>query len=333
MNKRIVAIGVIAIVLIAGYFLTSGSGGGTAIPFAPKPTPTAIAALADLDTIVSASGTLLPAKRANLAFKTIGQVMQVAVKQGDRVKKGDVLVKLDTADLDANVAATQAGVDAAKAALAKIRAGATKEDVEIAKANLDRAASGLKDAQAAYDRVAGDPWVGMLPQARGLEAATQDYRTALARYNQVLKGATAEDIKVTETNVSAAEARLAQARSALAAATLTAPFDGTLATVNVREGEFVTMGVPLIVIGDLTTLQLETDDLSETNIARVTIGQTVKVTFEAMPGRIFNGKVTQIAPIATAKSGGTNFTVTVVLDALAPELRWGMTGHVEINTK
>ncbi len=332
MNKRLVAIGVIAIVLIAGYFLTSGGGGG-ANPFAPKPTPTEIVALSDLDTIVSASGTLLPAKRANLAFKTVGQVTQVAVKQGDRVKKGDVLVKLETTDLDANVAAAQAGVDAAKAALTKIRAGATKEDVEIVKANLDRAASALKDAQAAYDRVAGDPWVGMLPQARQLEAATQDYRTALARYNQVLKGATAEDIKVTETNVSAAEARLAQAKSALAATTLTAPFDGTLVTVNVREGEFVAMGVPLIVIGDLTTLQLETDDLSETNIARVGIGQPVKVTFEAMPGRIFNGKVTQIAPIATAKSGGTNFAVTVVLDGLVPELRWGMTGHVEINTK
>ncbi len=334
MNKRII-IGVVVLAAVGGFFLlNSGGGGGANInPFAAKPTSTAVVALSDIDNIVSASGTLLPAKRANVAFKTGGQIVQVTVKQGDKVKKGDLLAKLDTVDLEANVLAAQVGVDTAKASLAKLRAGATREDVEIAKANYDRAASALRDAQAAYDRVAGDPLVGLLPQSRQLEAATQDYRTAVARYNATIKGATPEDIKITETNVSAAEVRLTQAKTALSYATLTAPIDGTLATVNIREGEFVAMGAPVIVMGDLGTLQIETDDLSETNIARVKISQAVKVTFESMPGKNLTGKVTQIAPIATQKSGGTNYTVTVALDTLIPELRWGMTGHVEIDTK
>ncbi|MBI3538549.1 MAG: efflux RND transporter periplasmic adaptor subunit [Chloroflexi bacterium] len=331
MNTRII-IPIVVLAAVGGFFLFSG-GGGSANPFAAKPTPTAIIALSDIDSLVSASGTLLPAKRANLAFKTVGQVIQVAVKQGDKVKKGDALVKLDSAELEANVASAQAGVDSAKAQLAKLRAGATKEEVTIAKANLDRATSALRDAQAAYDKVKGNEFVGMLPQSRTLEAAYQDITTAQARYDQVLKGASADDLKIAEIAVSAAEARLKQAQSALAAATLTTPFDGTIVTVNIREGEFVAAGVPILTLGDLTTLQLETDDLSETNIARVSIGQTVNVTFEAIPGKIFKGKVTQIASIATAKSGGTNFTVTVIIDNLDAALRWGMTGHVEINTK
>ncbi len=331
MNKRILIAGGVA-VLVVGGLLFSGAG-GSANPLAPRPTPTAILALSEIDATVSASGTLLPAKRANLAFKTGGQVTQVSAKTGDKVKKSDPLIKLDAADLEANVASAQIGVDSAKAQLAKLRAGAAKEDIAIAKANLDRATSALRDAQAAYDKVKGNEFIGMLPQSRALEAAYQDITTAQARYDQVLKGASADDLKIAEIAVSAADVRLNQAKTALAATLLVAPFDGTVVDVKIKEGEFVSPGAPIVSLGDLTTLQIETDDLSETNIGRVQIGQAVKVSFEAMPGKIFNGKVAHIAPIATAKSGGTNFTVTITLDALDAVLRWGMTGHVEIKTK
>ncbi|MBI3913749.1 MAG: efflux RND transporter periplasmic adaptor subunit [Chloroflexi bacterium] len=331
MSKRFLIVGGV-LVLIVGGLLFSGAG-GSANPLAPKATPTAILALSETDTIVSASGTLLPAKRANLAFKIGGQVVQASLKTGDKVKKGDTLIKLDSAELEANVASAQTGVDSAKAQLTKVRAGATKEDVTIAKANLDRATSALRDAQAAYDKVKGNEFVGMMPQSRTLEAAYQDFTTAQARLDQVLKGASADDVKIAEISVSAAETRLNQARIVLASTLLVAPIDGTIVDVKIREGEFVSPGVPVVVLGDLSTLQIETDDLSETNIANVQVGQPVKITFEAIPGKIFNGKIAQIAPIATAKSGGTNFTVTVTLDALDPILRWGMTGHVEISTK
>ena len=94
-----------------------------------------------------------------------------------------------------------------------------------------------------------------------------------------------------------------------------------------------TPGVTVITLGDVSGLRLETDDLSESSIARVTVGQLVRVTFEALPGKTFQGKVTQIAPISTPKQGGTNYTVTVEFEKLDPALRWGMTGHIEINTK
>ena len=175
---------------------------------------------------------------------------------------------------------------------------------------------------------------------------------AQARYTQVAKGATAEDIRVSESavaaaqasldrvkagsrseEISAAQARLDQAQAGLSAATLTAPFDGAVAAVNLKEGEMVSPGVPVVTFGDLTNLRLETDDLSETNIARIKLGMPVSVSFEALPGKSFKGKVTYIAQISSQKSGGTNYTTYVELESVDPSLRWGMTGHIEINVK
>ncbi|MBI4790082.1 MAG: efflux RND transporter periplasmic adaptor subunit [Chloroflexi bacterium] len=382
MTKRNIIIGIVALIVLAGGFVATG-GGAT---LAPKPTPTPdLAALSELENLVTASGTLLPARRANLSFRISGHAAQILVKAGDTVKMGAPLVRLDAAELEAAVAqakaavalaqanldqlkagaskedfaASEANLNTARAQLAKARAGATAEEVAIAKATLDRAAAGLKDAQSAYDKVKNDPEAGMYPQSAAYQAAIQQYQIAEASYLQVVKGARFEDIRIAETAVAAAQANLdrvkaparpeeiaaAQARldqaqaalrqvqASLAAATLTAPFDGTVAAVNIKESETVTPGVPIVTLGDLTNLRLETDDLSETNIARVKLGQPVSVTFEALAGKTFTGKVTQIAPISTPKQGGTSYTVTVEFEKLDPALRWGMTGHIEISAK
>ena len=381
MTKRNIIIGIVVLVAVGGFL---AMGGGASL--SPKPTPTPdLAALSEFDNLVTASGTLLPAKRANLAFKIPGQVVEIAVKAGDSVKKGAALLRLDAAELDAavaqakaavalaqanldqlksgaskeEIAAAEANLNTARAQLAKVRASVTPEDLAIAKAGLDRAAAGLKDAQSAYDKVKDDPAVGMYPQSAAYQAAIQQYQIAEATFLKVVKGASAEDIRIAEAAVAAAQANLdrvkaparaeeiaaaqarldqaqgvmRQAQASLAAATLVAPFDGTVAAVNVKDGETVTPGFVVIALGDLANLRLETDDLSETNIARVKLAQPVNVTFEALPGKTFTGTVTQIAPISTPKQGGTNYTVTVEFDKLDPVLRWGMTGHIEINAK
>jgi HlyD family secretion protein len=370
MNLKNIIIGITILVVLGIVFWTVG-GGSTML--APKPTPTPNAALLDLENIVSASGTLVPVKRANVAFQGLApvRVTQVLVKPGDVVKLGDVLIKLHAAEEEAavsaaraslaqlkagatkeDVAVAQANLDAAKAQLAKVRASATPEDIAMAKAAWERAAAILRDAQSQYDRIKDDPQRGMYPQSQTLHLATQDYQIAEARYRQVLKGATPEDIRVAEANVAiaqanldrvkatarpeeitAAQAKIDQATSALALLTVTAPFSGTIAAVNVKEGETITPGVAVITLGDLSHLRLETDDLSETNIARIKLGHSVNVTFDALPGKIFKGKVTYIAPMASAKQGGTNYTIYVEFESLDPVLRWGMTGHIEINTK
>jgi HlyD family secretion protein len=370
MNARNLILGIVIVILLGIAFLTFG--GGSAM-LAPQPTPTPNLALLELENIVNASGTLVPVQRANLAYHGAlpARVLRVAVKPGDIVQAGDVLIQLDAAEEEAavnaaramlaqaragaskeEIAVAQANLDAAKAQLAKVRAGATPEELAIALASLERAAAVLRDAQSQYDRIKDDPQRGMYPQSQALHLATQEYRIAEARYRQLLKGATPEDIRLAEANVTIAQAnlervkaparpeeiaalqaKLDQASSARALKTLTAPFAGTVAAVNIKEGETVTPGVPLVTLGNLNRLRLETDDLSETNIARIQLGQTATATFDALPGKSFRGKVTYIAPIASAKQGGTNYTVYIEFDSLDPALRWGMTGHIEINTK
>lgn len=370
MNPRNTIIGIGIIVILGLAYWTVG--GGSAV-LSPKATPTPNLALLDLENIVSASGTLVPVKRAQVAFQGLApaRVSRVLVQPGDVVKPGDPLITLHAAEEEAAVnaaraalaqlkagatkeelAVAQANLDAAKAQLAKVRAGATPEELAIALAHLERAAAVLRDAQSQYDRIKDDPQRGMYPQSQTLHLATQEYRIAEARYRQLLKGALPEDVRVAEANVAiaqanldrvkatarpeeiaAAQAKLDQATGALARLTLTAPFSGTIAAVHIKEGETITPGVAVITLGDLSHLRLETDDLSETNIARIQLGHSANVSFDALPGKIFKGKVTYIAPMASAKQGGTNYTLYIEFESLDPALRWGMTGHIEINTK
>lgn len=386
MNRRTVILVIILLVILLSAVFAYGSGGAATLSsLISQPTATPVAQLDDLENLVTASGTLLPAQRASLAFKIGGQVTDLRVRAGDMVKKGDVLARLDATELQAAMEQAQAAKKVAQASLDQVKAGATQQDIAVARANvqsaqaqlaritarasiediaiaragLDRVTAALKDAQSAYDRVKNDPAVGMYPQSAALQLAFQEYQIAEARYNQVVKGASAEDIRIAQAGLaiaqanldrvmagpraeelSAAQARIDQAEAAInqtqvavVAATLVAPFDGLVAIVNIRVGETTAPAVPIITIGNVGGLRLETDDLSETNIARVKIGQPVDVTFEALPGEISTGVVSEIAPISTPKQGGTNYAVTIILDKLHPALRWGMTGHIEIKTK
>jgi multidrug efflux pump subunit AcrA (membrane-fusion protein) len=348
-------------------------------------TPTPVITASELDSLVVASGTLLPSKRANLAFRIPGLAIEVKVKAGDVVKEGDVLVRLEAGELDAavagaraslavaqaslaelkagasqeEIAVAQANLDAAKVQLARVKVGPTAEDIAIARANVVRAEANLRGAQSAYDGVKGMANAGMLPESYAMNQATMDLDVARSQYNRVAKGAAVEEIRIAEAGVVTAQAELdrvravvrpetvavgqarvaqaqaavQQAQAALASTSLTAPFAGAVAAVNINVGETVGAGVPVITLGDLANLRLETDDLSETSVGKVKIGQTVTVAFEALPAREFAGKVTQIAPISSQKQGGTNYTVTVEVAGLDPSLRWGMTGHIEIDTR
>jgi len=147
-------------------------------------------------------------------------------------------------------------------------------------------------------------------------------------------GPTAEAVAAAEAQVEQAEAALAQARSALEDASLRAPFDGMVTAVSVREGEMVAAAgfpvSPVITIGDLSHLRIETTDLSEMDIAKVEVGQEVAVTFDALPEKSLRGRVSKIAPMATLEAGGTNYTATIELEEADPDLRWGMTAFVDI---
>lgn len=112
---------------------------------------------------------------------------------------------------------------------------------------------------------------------------------------------------------------------------LVAPFDGVVGLVPVKEWETVAPGTAVVMLGDLSHLRVEIEDLSETDVGRLQEGQSADITFEAFPGRQVSGRVDRISPMNNAKGGGVNYDVVVEFTTTdLPNLRWGMTAHVDI---
>jgi HlyD family secretion protein len=199
------------------------------------------------------------------------------------------------------LASVRAAYEAAQKRLEQLQAGPTRAELDVARANL-------ASAQAQRDR-------------------------AQAQLDLLKAGATAEQIAVAEANVSQAQVTVDQAKAALDKTQLKAPFAGTVGSIMVREGEMLVPGQPVLTVGDLTGLRVETTDLSEVDVARVTVGQPVNVTFDAVKGKTLLGKVARIAPMSSQGQGGVNYTVIVELDQLDPALRWGMTAFTDIEVK
>jgi RND family efflux transporter MFP subunit len=135
-----------------------------------------------------------------------------------------------------------------------------------------------------------------------------------------------------DSQVVQAQAALDSAQAALAQATLVAPYDGTIVSINVVPGELVQTGQVVAVIGDLAHMQVETTDLSERAIAGVQIGQAASIRLKAFDQDL-TGKVIMIAPLGVKSKGDIVYKVTIELDKQPDGLLWGMTGDVDINTK
>ena len=103
-----------------------------------------------------------------------------------------------------------------------------------------------------------------------------------------------------------------------------------IAGLYINPSEWVSPGMPLMLIADLEHLQVETTDLNEIDVAQIAVGDIVIVTFDALPELVLDGTVASIAPKA-AEGSGVNYPVVVELSDLPDELRWGMTAFVDID--
>jgi HlyD family secretion protein len=271
------------------------------------------------------------------------------------------------------VAAAQAQIEAAQAALAQaaaqrdqLTAGATEAEIAAAEAEVVAAELTRKVAEDQYDQIQGKihGWIeqeailqlraaeealeaaqarltqvqdGAGAQIRAAQAAVQaaeaQQDVAQAQLDLLQAGATAEEIAVAQAAVAQAAAALETARVAIDRSEVRAPFGGTVGAVPVRTGELVAPGQPLVTLGDLTTLLVETTDLDEIDVARVAVGQQAALTFDALPERVFTGRVTRISPMAEPGAGGVHYTAIIVLDEIAPAIRWGMTAFVDIEVE
>jgi len=132
-----------------------------------------------------------------------------------------------------------------------------------------------------------------------------------------------------DAKVQQAQVTLELAQINLAEGTLTAPFDGTVASIGVTPGEFVPSDEAIIALATLDNLQLETTDLSERDIANVKIGAPVTIAMDAL-NQTISGKVINISPVSNTVGGDVVFKVTIAFDQQPRDLLWGMTAEVSI---
>jgi multidrug efflux pump subunit AcrA (membrane-fusion protein) len=202
---------------------------------------------------------------------------------------------------------------------------------EQARAALAAAEEAYTAAQKRVDQLkAGATHNELAAAGASINAAQAQMEQAKAQLDLLKAGASPEQIAVAEAGVKQAQVALDTAQAQLAKMQLTAPFDGTIGTVYARSGEVAQPGQSIVTLGNLGSLRVETTDLSETDIARVKEGQSVNVTFDALPGQTITGKVARIAPMSTPGQSAVNYVVTVQLDEIDPALRWGMTAFVDV---
>ncbi len=193
----------------------------------------------------------------------------------------------------------------------------------------------LDDAQRAYDetlRVKEELALDKEQAAAALALAQANLDQAQEEYEQRQPGPDPDELALAQARLDQAKAQLLAAQEALANLELRAPFEGVVCLLEARVGEWLTPGMPVIALGKLDGLRVETTDLNEIDAARIQMGDTVIVTFDALPGITVGGTVQRIA-YKSAEGSGVNYTVVVLLDEIPAGLLWGMTAFVDIEVK
>ncbi len=167
----------------------------------------------------------------------------------------------------------------------------------------------------------------------GMQGAAAQRDATEAQLELQKAGSEPERIASAEAQVTRAEASLAAAEAALERTYVRAPFDGVIVEVNVDEGDTSVPEQVLVTLATLDRLQVRTKDLTELDVVRVAVGQPVIVTLDALPDRPLKGRVVRIGQQAEDYRGDVAYPVIVELDEDAPEMRWGMTALVEVETE
>jgi HlyD family secretion protein len=280
----------------------------------------------DLEAVVSASGKIQPKRLVNISADTPGRVVDLAVNEGDRIKKGQFLLQIDPRSLRTRVDSGAASMQAAQMSLDQMR-----QAVETARVQLEQAQQTLKRQQ--------DLWNRQLTTREAFEKATNDVKAAESALQEREHAADAQGSRIKQER-----AGLDNARYDLSKVRIESPIDGIVTRRNIQEGETAVIGTMnnagtvLLTLADMSVIQAEVE-VDETNIPSVQFGQKAKISIDAIPDRTFKGHVTEIgnSPIqatgaAANTTQATNFKVVVVLDEEVPDVRPGFTTTADIVT-
>jgi multidrug efflux pump subunit AcrA (membrane-fusion protein) len=233
---------------------------------------------------LTASGFVVAQRRAAVASKASGRLLELRVREGSRVKAGDLLARLDASDVQAQAAVAQAAVGQALAVLAQGQALLRQSQVELANAEAEFARTQQLRAQGFVSAQSQDA------AQRRLDAARAAVASAQAGTAQASSG------------VTQARAQLAVQQVNQGFTEIRAPFDGVVLAKNANVGDLITpfsnaagsQGA-VLTLADLSTLEVEAD-VSEGSLAKVQLDQPVEIQLDALPGQRFRGQVVSIVP-------------------------------------
>lgn len=252
--------------------------------------------------VLRASGTV-EATEADLGFQVGGRIAVVGVQEGDAVRSGAELARLDVTNLEAGRVAAAAQAAAARAQLAELEHGARTEELAQARSMEQAAREQMEEAQRLLARMRPLEENGAISRQALDEVATA-YAVARERHEQAAQqaalvevGPRPERIAAQRAMVEQAEALLAQADAALSHAVITAPFNGVIAVRHREEGESVAPGAPVLTVMNPTDRWVRIY-VREDAIGRVRIGQHAEIRSDSDPSRSFDGRVTYIASAA-----------------------------------
>ena len=278
--------------------------------------------------VLVATGYVVAHHKIDLSSKVIGRVEWIGVEKGDRVRRGQLLVKLEDREYQAQVDRARAVHQGAQARLAELERGSRPEEIERAQAEVDRAEAQLRTDEADLTRVQSlvsegvftardlDEAVGRRDVARaGLEALTRVYEL-------VRLGPRVEQIDAARAEVERARADMAYSQTLLDAVEIRAPIDGVILERIVEPGEMVTTSFvgergaksSTVSLADLNDLQVELD-ISQNDFNRISPEQPCTAVTDAYPDRVYECMVAEIAPEADRQRA----TIQVKVQILDPD--------------
>ena len=339
--KKILLIisGVIVAVVLVAVFVVKQQSGYTKVL-------TAKIHRQDLATVVSGTGQIKPKTYVNLGATAMGRITHLFVKEGDHVKRGQLVATVENVAQEAQVAGQEAAISAARTDISSYIAAE-----KTAEANVQHAQADLEQKKLDWDRAQSLFKAGIM--------AKQDYDAKKAAYDTDVASVKQSEAQLNQAKAQTDSARghlntqvatLRANKNALALTQAIAPFDGIVTNEPVREGETVVEGIQntegstFMTIADMSVVTAEVK-VDETDIVNIKIGQPADVTVDAIPNKVFKGHVTLVGDQALLRSTGVatsqsttgteeakDFKVVVTLDSPNDELRPGLSTTAKITT-
>ena len=245
--------------------------------------------------IVNASGKIYPEDEVKVSPDISGVITELTVQEGDTVKRGQLLARIDPDVYNIQRSQAASGVAQSQAQVSSVQA-----QVSNAKAALDALDAQMEQAQRAYDR-SKKLFDDKVISRSEMDVAETTLKAAKANYNAAKEGirSTQANVQSARANVQTAQASLQRANKDLSRTAIVAPRDGVVSLLNVKKGESVsgnsfTVGTEILRIADMSKIEIRVD-VGENDIPKVKLGDSALVEVDAYSGRKFKGIVTQIA--------------------------------------